>query len=616
MPKTVLILALMIGIFVIGIIISLDIVRSELIKNTTGNVLTLGANISENLDRRIDSTMMNLSTFVLNPQVLELINESNNEFDQIKNISDYMNIKESEWRSYDDKENPMFDEMVNTPLSQKLETFRQVIKTSSNIDMFPEIYIVNKYGATIAENSRTTNWDQSNKLKFKNSKIYGSHIEDIHYDDSAGIWALGIALAIYDDDEFAGMIKTAYAIQDIHQLIVHAKNETNYDDIEVNVFTSDRRYIFSDGINAKTPGDRIDESFTYFKNNFVKEGSSSQIVDVHGVNKLVAYTISDGFRNFLGLGWIVAISIPEQDFLEPINQIQDILVVLLLISVGIAIIMSIIMVRTIVMPILKIKNASDELSDGNFAVKTEITSNDEIGALSASFDEMSKKLQESEITINLREELIRQKDDLLLKFSDLSIRCCVGIIDIIQSTKTTANLTDAEINNFYGIFINAVNKTIKKSNGVTVKNLGDGLLFYFPKMNDSNVENPNDINKNQNTEFHNVIQCCMDICRNNNEINTKMEEKSLPPVNFRISITYGSISVAKVSTSIVEDIFGATVNQCAKINHYAKPNGVVIGNSMYRQVRYFSQYVFEKIDEQSIVNEDIYSVLVDKSKIN
>ena len=227
-----------------------------------------------------------------------------------------------------------------------------------------------------------------------------------------------------------------------------------------------------------------------------------------------------------------------------------------------------------------------------------------------------KKLQESQIAINLREELIRQKDDLLLKFSDSSIRCCVGIIDIIQSTKTTANLTDTEINDFYGIFINAVNKTIKKFNGVTVKNLGDGLLFYFPKMNDNTVENHNDINKNQNTEFHNVIQCCMDICRQNNAINKKMEEKNLPSLNYRISITYGSISVAKVSTSIVEDIFGSTVNQCAKINHYTKPNGVVIGNSMYRKVKYFSQYVFEKIDEQSIVNEDIYSVFVDKSKIN
>ncbi len=570
----------------------LDIVRSELIKSTTENTATLGANISDNLDRRIDSTMTNLSTFVLNPQVLKLINESNDEFDQMDDISEYMNEKESEWRSYDNKENPMFDEMVKNTLSKKLETFRNIVKTSSNIYMFPEIYITNKYGATIAENSRTSNWDQSNKLKFQNSKIYGLHIEDIHYDVSADIWALGVAIAIYDDDngEFAGMIKTAYAVQDIHQLIIDAKNEVNYDGIEINVFTSDGRYIFSDGIadDSKTPGDAVDESFTHFKDNSVKEEeglSSSSIVDIHGVSKLVVYTTSDGFRNFPGLGWIVVISIPEQDFLEPINQIQDILIILLLISVGVAIIMSVIMVRSIVLPILKIKNASVELSGGNFAVKTAITSPDEIGALSASFDEMSKKLQESQIAINLREELIRQKDDILLKFSDSSIRCCVGVIDIIQSTKTTADLTDTEINDFYGIFINAVNKTVKKFNGVTVKNLGDGLLFYFPKNNNSNIEEED--TKNQNAELHNVIQCCLDICKKNTEINKKMEQKGLPTVNFRISITYGSVSIAKVSTSIVEDIFGSTVNQCAKINHYAKPNGVVIGNGMYEKIKYF-----------------------------
>jgi len=57
--------------------------------------------------------MTNLSTFVLNPQVLKLITESNDEFDQMENISDYMNIKESEWLSYKGKENPMFDEMDN-----------------------------------------------------------------------------------------------------------------------------------------------------------------------------------------------------------------------------------------------------------------------------------------------------------------------------------------------------------------------------------------------------------------------------------------------------------------------------------------------------------------------
>lgn len=582
----------MIGIFVAGIVISLDIVRTELIKNTTQNTQTLGANISDNLDRRIDSTMTNLSTFILNPQVLELIIQSNNSFDNMDDISHYMESQELQWRSYDGKENPMYNKMLQNPLSQKLETFREIVKESSNIDMFPEIYIVNKYGATIAENSRTTNWDQSNKLKFQNSKLYGSHIEDLHYDTSAGIWALGVALGIYDGDEFVGMIKTAYAIEDINQLITDAKNEADYNDMKVNVFTSDGRYIFVDGINHKTTGDKIDN----FNHPSTEEGS--HIVNVNGENQLIVHTISDGFRNFPGLGWIISISISESDFMEPINAIQNILIVLLLISVGVAIIMSVIMVRSIVFPILKIKYAADEIADGDFEATTGVHLNDEIGVLADSIDSMAIKLHESQKAISLREELIVQKDDILLQFSDHTVQCCVCIIDIISSTRTTAHLSDVQINDFYGIFVNEVNKIIKKFNGVTVKNLGDGLLFYFPKMNDSN---------NLNAELSNVIDCCLHICSKNNGINILLEKKDLVPINYKLSITYGSVSVAKVTTSVVEDIFGGTVNTCAKINHHAKDNGVVIDGMLYELVKDFPQYKFKATLIQS--DYKTYSVL-------
>lgn len=597
MPKTVLILALMIGIFVIGIIISLDIVRSEMINTTTGNFLTFGRTMSDNLDSRIDGTMILLSTFVLNPEVLELINESNNEFEKIDDISDYMNTKESQWLSYNGMQNPMYDKLVNNTLSQKLETFSQTIKTSSDIDMFPEIYIVNKYGATIAENSRTTNWDQSNKLKFQNSKIYGSYFEDLHYDTSAKIWALGVSLAIYNDDEFVGMIKTAYAISDITQLIIDAKNEANHNNMKINVFTSDGQYVFSDG-PAKI-GDMIDDSINksfIFIDNSNPEGS--YIVDESGVNKLVVYTTSDGFRNFSGYDWIITISIPEYDFLEPTNSIQDILIILLLISVGVAIVMSIIMVNSIVIPILSIRDATSELSIGNFDVVTEIKSKDEIGELSASFDFMSEQFRQAQNAVNLREQLIAQKDDILLKFSNSSVQCCVGIIDIIDSTSITINLSDSEINDFYGIFINEVNKTIKKFNGVTVKNLGDGLLFYFPnKKNNTNLD----------LELQNVIKCCLDIFGQNNTINNKLKKKDISPINYRISITYGLVSIAKVSTSLVEDIFGDTVNQCAKINHYAGYDGVVIDNSVYDLVMDFPNYKFTKVEDLAL-RRSVYTI--------
>jgi len=86
-------------------------------------------------------------------------------------------------------------------------------------------------------------------------------------------------------------------------------------------------------------------------------------------------------------------------------------------------------------PIMNLTNAVNKIEQGNFDVRTNIKSRDEIGQLSVSFDSMAKKLQESLIAINLREEIIKEQEGLLLKFSNDTRQCCVCITDIIHSTK-------------------------------------------------------------------------------------------------------------------------------------------------------------------------------------
>ena len=80
------------------------------------------------------------------------------------------------------------------------------------------------------------------------------------------------------------------------------------------------------------------------------------------------------------------------------------------------------------------------------------------------------------------------------------------------------------------------------------------------------------------------------------EINEKMKKAKMPKLDYRISIAYGSVRIAKVFTSSVEDIFGSTVNKCSKINRLAKPNGIVIGNSLYQIIKSLDeQYGFETL---------------------
>ena len=249
-------------------------------------------------------------------------------------------------------------------------------------------------------------------------------------------------------------------------------------------------------------------------------------------------------------------------------------------------------------PLTRLREAADKIAKGNFDVRTDIKAHDEIGQLSISFDSMAQKLQESMIAINLREEIIKEQEDILLRFSQKNEDSCVCIIDIVQSTMLTASLSNEQIKNFYGIFINSIAEIVKKFNGIVVKNIGDSLLFYFIKIDSDDTD-----------YFKNVIECCLTISDSNSELNKKMAKVGLPEISYRTSISYGTISIAKVSTSSVDDIFGVTVNRCSKINRFALPNGVIIGSDFYEKVKTFNDYQFRNMNA-TVGAQSIYSVFL------
>jgi class 3 adenylate cyclase len=94
-------------------------------------------------------------------------------------------------------------------------------------------------------------------------------------------------------------------------------------------------------------------------------------------------------------------------------------------------------------------------------------------------------------------------------------------------------------------------------------------------------------------------------------INNIFLKRKMPKIQYRISLDYGPLMIAKYMTSSCKDIFGPTVNLCAKLNHIAKPNGLVIGSDMHQIVKKSRKYRFKEVDElQSALKQDypVYSV--------
>ena len=248
-------------------------------------------------------------------------------------------------------------------------------------------------------------------------------------------------------------------------------------------------------------------------------------------------------------------------------------------------------------PIAKLSEATYQISRGEFNIRTNIKSRDEIGDLSESFDNMAKKLQEAEITIKQKEEVIKQQEDILLKFSQHTQNDCVGVIDMKDSTKISAKLSDDDVTKLYEIFLNFMAKIVQKYNGEVVKNIGDALMFRFPNTD-----------LNDDLAMKNILECCLNMIESRGELKKQLEAEKMPELNYKISISYGSVKVAQSTTSTISDIFGPTVNRCFKINSLCPENSLIIDDNLYKILKNFDEYTISQLSETEINKKYGYTI--------
>jgi two-component system, OmpR family, response regulator ChvI len=176
-----------------------------------------------------------------------------------------------------------------------------------------------------------------------------------------------------------------------------------------------------------------------------------------------------------------------------------------------------------------------------------------------------------------------------ISFLDRSLNCCVCFVDMVNSTKITTGISNSQkIRQYYSIFINTMAVLAKNYGAKIIKNAGDALIFYFPETSDSSNE----------VALKDMLECITTMTLARDIINAKMHSENLPSVSYRISADYGRVELASSTSSKSEDLFGSTMNICAKINSMAEPNGIVIGGDLYQIMKPFpfiDEYQFREV---------------------
>ena len=204
-----------------------------------------------------------------------------------------------------------------------------------------------------------------------------------------------------------------------------------------------------------------------------------------------------------------------------------------------------------------------------------------------------------ELSLEIEKQTMKVPD-YMVAFSGLAKNYCVGIVDMVNSTKISAEMNEMEWCKYYEIFLNSISKILPRFGGFVIKNQGDSLLYYFPESS-----------KNTKYGFMSCLECSLSILENHDSICNDLKSQGLPCLNYRVSADYGKVVIMNSNTSSTPDLIGPPVNMCSKINHAASINGAVIGGDLFSMVKGLSDYKFKEVKGFSLgfkLQYPIYSI--------
>jgi len=128
-----------------------------------------------------------------------------------------------------------------------------------------------------------------------------------------------------------------------------------------------------------------------------------------GTEQFTTFAREQGYIDFKGNDWTLVLCLPVKVAFASAIELRNKLIIIFLIASIIASIIIYLFSHTISRPIVKLSNASLEVGKGNLDLKLEVTSKDEIGKLTESFNRMVSDLKES------RNELLAYSSELEMK---------------------------------------------------------------------------------------------------------------------------------------------------------------------------------------------------------
>ena len=227
--------------------------------------------------------------------------------------------------------------------------------------------------------------------------------------------------------------------------------------------------------------------------------------------------------------------------------------------------MTIVVSRYYSKPILRLKDCAQNIANGNYNIRTEIITGDELGVLSDTFNDMAVSLKEKElmydtfgkvVTPEIRNWLLQGNTNLGGEIVCATVLFC----DIRGFTTLSEQINPTQVVSLLNKFFSSMEQCIVKHNGIINKYIGDAIMAIFgvPLQNENQALD--------------AYKCCLEMRETLTNLNKELEAENLPQIKFGIGLHTGNVLAGNIgSNSRMEyTVIGDTVNVASRIESLCK----------------------------------------------
>lgn len=151
-----------------------------------------------------------------------------------------------------------------------------------------------------------------------------------------------------------------------------------------------------------------------------KMGSIRGYYDTHkGIKEenFLIFANEAGYHDFKGNGWTLIMHIPTAKAFAPAVELRNRVIAVSLPIIIFSVFIVLFFAGSVVKPIIQLRDAAAEVGRGNLGIELKIKSRDEIGELTDSFNKMSKSLQETTVSKDYVDNIVKSMAETLIVLS-------------------------------------------------------------------------------------------------------------------------------------------------------------------------------------------------------